>query len=114
MKLLSLKQVNDTRATEVARDILRTQEIQEVADKTRKSLANAQADFSNTLASHKERWAKEEEKYKERKVKMEREIDILEKRKTQALIPISMYQKEADEKMKEAHNFLLEAKKKEE
>lgn len=103
-------QLADEKAQEQARDILRTKELNHASDKARKRLANAEADFKATLARQRLQWAQGEEEHAKRTKEMDAEVTALEKRKEQALIPIAMYSKQADEKMSEALECLNNAK----
>lgn len=105
MKLFTNAELKDLKAKEQSREILRTQEMQKVADKARKNMATAEADFKLTLAKFKDQWAEEEKKHAIRIRGMSSEIQTLEDRKKDALIPISVYKKQAEEKMKEAMQF---------
>lgn len=96
MKLLAPVETKDLKQAEVNRELLRTQEMQKVADKTRKELANAEADFKQALVRQREEWIKHEEEHEERVQQMSHEIKVLEKRKEQALIPINIYKDQAD------------------
>lgn len=102
MKLFSQPELKQRKDQELTREILRTEEMQKVAEKARKGMANAEADFKEMLATHKEKWAKEEQEHTVRLRQMASEIDGLEERKKQALIPIQVYKQMADEKMNEA------------
>lgn len=113
MKLLTPQVLKDGRASEQAREALRIKEMNEASDKARKQLANAQAEFNLILSQNRVRWANEEEEHGKRLSQMIKEIDILEAKKVQALIPIEMYKKEADELFNEAQKTLDQAKEKE-
>lgn len=113
MKLMPPANVSDKRAQEQARDVLRTEELNKASDKARKQLADSEADFKGTLARQRLQWAQGEEEHAKRTQEMDAEITALEKRKEQALIPISLYEKQADEKMSEALECLQTAKVKE-
>lgn len=97
MKLLSPTQNSDVKAQELTREVIRTQEIYKEADKARKSLANEQSSFNRMLARNREQWAKEEEEHQNRLLEMKHEVQILENRKKQALIPLEVYKKQAQD-----------------
>lgn len=113
MKLLSPSAIKDTKNLELTREILRTKEINEVSEKSRKELAQAQMDFNNALADFKERWAKEEEEHDKRMVEMKAEIQVLEDKRKQALIPISIEMDKANRLLDEAKGRLSQVKEKE-
>lgn len=114
MKLLTFQKTKDALQNEQALKVIRSQEVEELAKKTNAKLARAEADFNTTLATNRSKWAVEEQEHQERIVSMSQEIEALEIRKGQALIPISMYKKEADKLMEDAKEILEKAKLKEE
>lgn len=114
MRLMSPFQSRDRQQEEQTRKILRAQEIEELATKANANLAKAQADFNSTLALNRSKWAIEEQEHTERIKTMTAEVEALENRKQQALIPISMYKQEADKLMLEAQEIVQKAKEKEE
>lgn len=97
MKLLSPTEVRDSRARELARDVLRVKEMSDATDKARKALANAEADFSRMLASQRERWAKEEQEHDADVKERTKELAELERAKEKALVPIHLLEKEAQD-----------------
>lgn len=111
MKLLSPQPSKNNKEAENIREILRTQDIQKASDKARKNLANAEADFKTSLSRFKEQWALEEETHSKRVSEMTKEVEILEEKKKQALIPIKIYEEEvkviADEVMKRGSELVL-------
>ncbi len=114
MKLMSPTQLKDTKAVELQRDLLRTQELNELADKARKNLANAQADFTKTLSDNRQQWAKDENEHAKRVTEMGKEIETLEARQAKALEPVHLREKEADELLAKAQSLLTEVKQREE
>lgn len=97
MKLLTQQDTRDTKAQEENLVLLRTQELNVAADKARKNLANAEADFKTTLAKNLEIWAKEEETHSNRVKEMSGEISQLEAKRAEALVPVTKLQQEAEE-----------------
>lgn len=114
MKLLSPVARKDKEQEEITRKILRIQEVEELTKKVNAQLSRAQADFSDVLARNKEKWAIEEEEHFNRIKDMTKEVEALENRKKDALIPIEMYKKEVDKVMGEAQEIIKKAKEKEE
>lgn len=114
MKLLSPVARKDKEQEEITRKILRIQEVEDMTKKVNAQLSRAQADFSDVLARNKEKWAIEEEEHLNRVKDMQKEVEALENRKKQALIPIQMYKKEADKMLEEAQEILKKAQEKEE
>lgn len=110
MRLMPPAQLADRKAQDLARELLRTEELNKASDKARKELANAEADFKGTLVRQRFQWAQGEEEHTKRTHEMDVEITALEKRKEQALIPIEIYSRQADEKMSEALECLDTAK----
>lgn len=114
MKLLSPFAQKDKQQEELTRKLLRIQEVEELAIKTNANLARSQADFNETLARNRDKWAIEESEHSERIKDMIREIESLENRKKEALIPIQMYKDEVDKMYLEAQELVKTAKEKEE
>jgi len=113
MKLLEPTAIKDLKGQESARELLRSQEIQKIADKTRKELANSQADFYNTLAKQKEIWVKEEEEHSQRVKERQQEIQTLEAKKLSLMVPFTVLKEGTEKKVKDAENFLKDLKEKE-
>lgn len=113
-KLLAPQAVKDARTEELTRQVLRTKETEEAANKANIRLAKAEADFASLLASQREKWAKEQETHLQTTSVMEKEVKDLESRKEQALIPLEIYKTRAESTLKEAQEILLKAKGKEE
>lgn len=113
MKLMTPAQVKEKRGDETARSLIRSQEIEQLADETRRKLARAESEFNETLARNRHEWAKEEEEHANRMKEMEREVSVLENRRTQALIPIEIEKKEADSLLKQSKEFLKKSQEKE-
>lgn len=114
MKLLSAFQSKDRQQEEITSRLLRSQEVEDLAMKANANLARAEADFASTIARNRSKWALEEEEHANRIKDMSKEIQSLEKRKEQALIPIYLYKKEADNLVSEAQEIVKKAKEKEE
>lgn len=114
MKLLSPFAQKDKQQEELTRKLLRIQEVEELAIKTNANLARSQADFNETLARNRDKWAIEESEHSDRIKDMTREIESLENRKKEALIPIQMYKDEVDKMYLEAQELVKTAKEKEE
>ena len=66
------------------------------------------------MASSKEKWALWVEEQKQETKALESEVQALEERKKQALIPISMYKEEVDKTILEAQSIVKRAQEKEE
>lgn len=111
MKLLSPVQNQDAKALEVSREILRTQELNKAADKARKNMADAEADFNATLSRQKHQWSLEEEKHQAILKARSQEVEVLENRKRQAMIPVKLYEDQVNVKAKAAEEAMAEAKK---
>jgi hypothetical protein len=110
MKLLEPQQLRDQKEADRVRDLMRTKEMADAATKIRKELANAEADFKLMLSRNNHKWALELEAKEEELKALEREVAALENRKAQALIPIDLYKKQADELMVLAKSVMEEAK----
>lgn len=114
MKLLSPLATKDKGQEELAKKIIRIQEVEDLAVKSNVKLARAEADFNATLARNRTVWAIEEQEHADSLKSMREEVETLEKRKEQALIPIYVYKEEADKLVAEAQNILRKAKEKDE
>lgn len=110
MKLFSANELKQKKDLDMTREVLRTQEMQKVADKARKEMSNSEADFKEMLAKNKEKWSQEELEHAQRVKEMEAEVKVLENKKQQALIPIEIYKDSANELMKEAARLIGVAK----
>ena len=113
MKLLSPLQTQQNKEAERQRDILRAQDIEIALKKNREELAKSQADFFNTLAMNRKKWEEEEQEHRKVLKERENEIEILEKKKQQALIPVKIYEDQAKQMMKEVQWYLVEVSNKE-
>lgn len=107
MKLLTPTATHDVVGQEVARDIIRIEEVRKSIKDVNIRLANAEADFMSTLARQREAWAKEEEEHAARKVSMQSEIEELENKRVNLLIPVGILQKSVPERLNEASDFLV-------
>lgn len=114
MKLLSPFAQKDKQQEELTRKLLRIQEITELEIKTNANLARAQADFNDTLARNRDKWSIEESEHSDRIKDMTQEVESLENRKKEALIPVQMYKDEVDKMYIEAQELVKNAKEKEE
>lgn len=110
MKLLTPSQIKTAKDIDVAREILRNKEYDEAAERSRKNLARAEADFASALAWQKEKWAFEEKEHAKRVIEMTQEIDILEAKRHKALEPIELIQNRADNELREARELLISVK----
>ena len=81
MQLLKPQENKDLKSAQDLRNIIRTQEILKAEQDARLKLANAEADFNNTLAKNRDKWAKEEETHSTRVREMNTEIENLELQK---------------------------------
>lgn len=108
MKLLTPKQTSDIKGQETAREILRTQEIHNLAEEERRKLTKAEMEFEQALAGQRARWAMEELEHSKIKKEMQKEIEELERKKLNALIPVDILEKSATEKLEESEKFLKE------
>ena len=114
MKLLDPIVNKDLQGQEQARQILRTQELEKAAKEARLKLADSQADFNNTLALNRQKWAEEEEEHRQRVNERKTEIDILEAKRMNAMIPVDILNASAEEKLADAENFAKSVREREE
>ena len=110
MRLLSQQQVKQNKESELAKEALRIAETQKLSKKSREELAKTQAEFYNTLAKNRELWANEAEEHQRIVKEMKKEVEELQKKKEQALIPIKIYKDEVDRKMDVATILMEKAK----
>jgi hypothetical protein len=108
IKLLNPTQLKQNKDAETVKEILRKQELDKETKKSRQELAKAQAEFFTTLANNRDQWAKEETEHTKRMKEMAKEINELEEKKMQALIPAKMYEDQARQLLKEAQWLLVE------
>lgn len=111
MKLFSNAELKDLKVKDQTKEVLRTQEMQKVADKTRKELANAERDFKLSLANFKDKWATEEQEHTARVREMKGEIKALEIQKKEAMQPVEELEKMAAKKLSDAVKMKDELKK---
>jgi len=113
MKLMTPQVTKDKQEQQLAREVLRSEEVRMMAMKVNKDLANAESNFNKVLAGQRERWAIEELNHEKRVAEMTSEIKELNKQKELAMIPIEKYRKEVDDKMAGVMVFLEEVKRRE-
>ena len=113
MKLLTPTAVRDDKTLQTQRELMRAQEVSKLADKTRRDLSTAEAEFKQALLGQRARWEREEQEHTKKAKSMAEELDILEKRKSDALIPIEIYKRQAEDLMREAQNAIKMAQGKE-
>jgi hypothetical protein len=114
MRLLTPNENKDLREQENVRQIMRTQELETAAKKARLELANSQADFQSTLALNRQKWAEEEEEHRLRVNQRINEIDTLEVKKLNMLIPFDILKDGVYADMNDAQTFLTNLRKREE
>lgn len=89
---------------------MRTQEIEKAAAKARVNLANAEAEFKEKLARNRSQWADEEEAHFKRVKEMTEEINALEARRKNALVPVEHIKRQVEAELKEAQGMSAELK----
>jgi len=109
LKLYTAEEIKSSKATELARDVMRTSDIKKALDKARTELNNVNAQFEVALANQRVKWISEEEIALGKIKVLEDELKVLERRKQQALIPIDLYQQRVDNINKEANDKLKSA-----
>lgn len=114
MKLLTRQQTEDSKQRETTFSILRTRELQEAEAQARKSYAKAEADFKEALARHSEEWAVKLQAHAEQTDKMKREIDVLEAKKMNALIPAGVINEITEGRLDDAVKYVEELREREE
>lgn len=109
MKLLTPKEVADRKQAETAKDIIRTKEVKETLESLTKDLNETEARFNVALANQRIRWVKEEEGYLERLSSLKKEIDVLEKQKKEACIPIEERERKSYDLLNAAESAFKES-----
>lgn len=109
MRLLTPEEIKASKASELARDLRRTQDIKETLDKTRTTLNNVKAEFDVTLANQRLVWIKEQEQALQTINDLNHEIEVLKREREQLLIPIDLDRKRADNIITEASNLMAQA-----
>ena len=109
LKLYTAEEIKSSKATELARDVMRTSDIKKALDKARTELNNVNAQFEVALANQRVKWISEEEVALGKIRDLETELKVLERRKQQALIPIDLYRQRVDNITKEANDKLKSA-----
>lgn len=89
MKLLNPSQANATLQKSAERDSKRAIELQDLIVGKYKELGSIEVLFEETLARQKAAWAEEEQEYKNAIDVLLREVRVLEKRRKDALIPLT-------------------------
>jgi len=113
MKLLLPYQVRDAKNIETAKEILRIQEINKISEEVRLKMAKAESDFQETLEKQRNIWEAGRKEQEDKILELTKEIAYLEERKSQALIPIEVYETQAKDKLIEAEKILSLYKEKE-
>ena len=114
MKLLAPNENKDLREKEATLQILRTQELEKAAKEARLKLADSQADFQSTLALNRQKWAEEEDEHRQRVNERKAEIDALEAKRMNAMIPIDILKSSAEEQLKDAEDYAKSVREREE
>lgn len=106
MKLLSPSVIKAGQAQQTERELLRAQEVERLAIKSRKDLANTEADFKQMLLGQRARWERESQEHDTLVLKMTQEVEGLECRKREALVPLEVYKRKAEKDLREASQML--------
>lgn len=114
MKLLTPQANKDLTARDQVRDLMRTQELEKAAAQARKRLADSETDFNTMLANNRSKWAQEELEHTQRLKEMNAEIDALEAKKLNALIPLGILKNGVYDRMQDATVFLSDLRMREE
>lgn len=103
---MSPSEAKSLKDQDLARSILRIQETERVIKDTHMRLAKSQMDFQESLARNRNQWATEEEEHSKRTKEIQDEIEKLEAKKSNALIPINILKDAVTSDMKDAEIFL--------
>lgn len=114
MKLLSPTAHNTASKDQQLRTIIRNQELDKAAKEARIELANAESEYQTALARNRKNWALEEQEHEERVKERNIEIDRLEAKRLNAMIPINILKESAEEQLAEAETYVASIRKREE
>lgn len=93
---------------------MRTKELAETERRARLALANAEAEFNTVMAKNQASWAVIEEKHQKRVAEMGKEIEKLENKRLNALIPVKIIAEATEGRLKSASEYVSELKQREE
>jgi hypothetical protein len=113
MKLLQPSQIKDLKSQEVVKQILRAKEVENIVNNNNLKLAKSEMDFNTALVRYREVWEEEEKAHRQAVNAKEKEIEILEKKKQQALIPVQELIDKYTNQLKEIDTMRKELKQKE-
>ncbi len=114
MKLLDTKEVATNSQQRASIDINTLNNLTDLIDKKRKEIKNLEIDFNFTLEKQQSVWEDEKEKNNREIERLKREIEILEQRRRDNLLPIELRSEDLDklqaklEKRKEVLNRKME------
>lgn len=108
MKLLNIKQVIDNKENQISRSLSRISELDKLILSKQKEVNKLEEEFNITLNRQKESWLKEKNTYINKIKELIEEAGLLEKRKEQALLPIT----ERDNNSKKILKLAVEKEKK--
>lgn len=106
LKLLTPSEIKSAKDAQTSRELWRAKETSEAVDVANNRLSKVERDFNQTVAKQQAFWAKQEEEHIQTLKERQEEINVLEHRRLQALVPLEIYQQKADNKMKEAEKLL--------
>lgn len=109
MKLLSPVEIESRKQTEITRDIARTESVREALSDAQLELNQNEANFDVSLARQREVYIKMEIESLEKLDEIKKEIEIAEKRREKALIPIDDVSKKAYDNLQRSESILKEA-----
>ena len=106
MKLLSPLATQESKNVQLSRDVLRSQEAEELAKESQKKLQRAEIDFARVLQGQQARYQQEEEEHQIEVKRRQKEIDILESKKLNASIPLDILNFGTNERINDASLLL--------
>lgn len=109
LKLYSAEEIKTSKASELARDIMRTADIKKALDKARTELNDTNDSFEIALANQRVKWLGEQEKATLEIGHLIHEVEVLKKQREQLLIPIDLDRKRVDNIIIEANNLMSKA-----
>lgn len=113
MRLLTPSEAQRRTRSDDALNAVRGKELSDVVAEKHVELARLEEAGATFLASQRARWAIEEQEHAVRAAEMRAEIENLETRRGNALLPIEALEKRAENKMQEAETVLARANEKE-
>lgn len=106
MKLLTVQETKDSRAAEMAQNIIRTQEVRKVLAETQKQLRETEATFDMTLSNQRLQFIAMQKEEMERIDILKKESAFLEAQKAALMVPLTEMEDDTKRKHVEVQEIL--------